>query len=66
MKNDKKRINTEISVESVHGQPVDAADMINKYGTYQIQPTSDSENDFPMISGGLPKKINNPNPRQPK
>ena len=26
------------------GQPDDCADLVNKYGTYNIQPTSDTEN----------------------
>lgn len=33
-------------------------DLINKYGTYEIQPTSDTDNAFPKISQGLPKKKN--------
>ena len=36
------------------GQPNDCADLINKYGTYNIQPTADTENLFPMIAPGLP------------
>ena len=38
------------------GQPEDRRDLINKYGTYEIQPTADSENVFPLIAPGLPKK----------
>ena len=38
------------------GQPDDCADLVNKYGTYNIQPTADTENVFPMIAQGLPKK----------
>lgn len=37
------------------GQPVTALDMVNKYGTYNIQPTAESENEFPEIAQGLPK-----------
>ena len=37
------------------GQPVTAFDLVNKYGTYNIQPTADSENEFPEIAQGLPK-----------
>ncbi len=51
-----KKIKTEISSEGIHGQPVDAFDLINKYGTYEIQPTSDSDNEFPQIAEGLPKE----------
>ncbi len=35
-------------------QPDDCYDLINKYGTYNIQPTSDTENIFPLIAPGLP------------
>ena len=38
------------------GQPDDCADLVNKYGTYNIQPTSDTENLFPMIAPGLPEE----------
>lgn len=34
------------------GQPDDCADLVNKYGTYNIQPTSDTENLFPLIAAG--------------
>ena len=30
------------------------ASMVNRYGTYNIQPTCDMENDFPKISQGNP------------
>ena len=36
------------------GQPEDAFELINKYGTYNIQPTNEQENAFPMIAQGLP------------
>ena len=54
-KKDKKQTGT----ESVSGQPVDAFDMVNKYGTYEIQPTQESENAFPKIAQGLPKENKN-------
>lgn len=45
------------SVPFLEGQPIqgmvpDALDMANRYGTYEIQPTSDSENFFPIIAAG--------------
>ena len=43
-------------LRNVHGQPETAFDMVNKYGTYEIQPTADSGNDYPQISQGLPKE----------
>ena len=36
------------------GQPEDCADLVNQYGTYNIQPTADTENLFPLIAPGLP------------
>lgn len=37
------------------GQPESTFDMINKYGTYNIQPTNEQENPFPAIAQGMPK-----------
>ncbi len=34
--------------------PETCEDLVNTYGTYNIQPTADNENDFPMIAQGLP------------
>ena len=35
--------------------PVDSTfDIVNRYGTYNIQPTADTENLFPLIAPGLP------------
>lgn len=39
----------EISVVPVLGEPVDAWDQINKYGTYEVQDTADTDNVFPTI-----------------
>lgn len=36
------------------GQPEDVSDLINKYGTYNIQPTNEQENLFPAIMQALP------------
>ena len=36
--------------------PDDSFDMVNKYGTYEIQPSNDTDNMFPAISQGLAKK----------
>ena len=38
------------------GRPGDCADLVNKYGTYNIQPTADTENVFPLISQALPEQ----------
>ena len=34
------------------GQPETAEELINKYGTYEIQPTADTDNPFPAIAQG--------------
>lgn len=40
----------------------DAFDLVNKYGTYEIQDTADTSNLFPMIAQGLPiKEMQNKN-----
>lgn len=44
------------SSDSFYGQPDDCYDIINKYGTYNIQPTVDSGNEYPTIGYGLPKE----------
>ena len=36
------------------GQPDDCFDMVNQYGTYEIQRTADTGNFFPAIAQGLP------------
>ena len=36
--------------------PEDIHDLINGWGTYNIQATSKTENLFPLIGPGLPKK----------
>ena len=39
----------------ISGSPETAEEMINKYGTYEIQPTADSDHMFPAIAQGLPQ-----------
>ena len=57
MKEDEKLPYHEAPMTEPHfGQPDDGYDLINRYGTYNIQPTADTENVFPMIAQGLPKK----------
>ncbi len=61
MKENKKRyikngINMTPSVDAVHSQPEDCFELINKYGTYNIQPTADSDNYFPEIAQGKAKR----------
>ena len=43
-------------VHRFSGVPEDVHDIVNMYGTYNVQRTADTENVFPMIAPGLPKK----------
>lgn len=56
MNKDNKKINQEIAVTPIDGQPETAYDMVNKYGTYEIQPTSDTDNEYPAIAQGFNKR----------
>jgi len=42
-------------VNPYFGQPEDCFDLINCYGTYNIQRTAESENEYPAIAQGLPR-----------
>ena len=55
MKNNKdnKKIS---SAKPPIGDVYDAEDIVNKFGTYNIQPTADTKNLFPQISQGLPQQ----------
>lgn len=46
------------SSDAIISQPLDCFELINKYGTYNIQPTADSDHDFPKIAQGLPSEKN--------
>lgn len=51
---DKKEDNLYRNIaEPVYGQPETCGELIHKYGTYEIQPTSDSDNEFPEIAQGI-------------
>ncbi len=53
----KKKLGEKIKMRGTQmGNPEDAEDMVNQYGTYNIQPTADTENEFPAIAQGLGKK----------
>ena len=43
-------------VQSWDPTPDTCEEMVNTYGTYEIQPTADSKNMFPAISQGLPSE----------
>ena len=51
------------SAENWDRTPDTAAEQVNAYGTYEIQPTAVSEYDFPAISQGLPSEEINPKPK---
>ena len=38
------------------GVPESGFDLVNEYGTYNIQPTADTDNLFPLIAPGLPRR----------
>jgi len=40
--------------EARFGQPENIDDLLNQYGTYNIQPTNEQENAFPMLMQALP------------
>ena len=44
--------------EPVETQPETCDELLHKYGTYEIQPTAESGNEFPKIAEGLPDKEN--------
>ena len=55
MKNEKEKIKPVIDVSSVPvtGMPETAFDMVNRYGTYNIQSTADTENMYPTVAHGF-------------
>lgn len=46
-------------VHAFSAPPESTEALINMYGTYNIQPTVDTENTFPLIGHGLPKQWRN-------
>ena len=65
MKNKDKKQNTErdfdlldgVSVYTNKGMPETASDMVNFYGTYEIQATAETDNEYPAIAQGYNPKI---------
>ncbi len=66
-KNDKKKNLKEQGVDeyqvemtpsavSIGDAPDDSFQLVNKYGTYEIQPTADTDNKFPAIAQGFARK----------
>ena len=52
-----------VSSEDVRDTPETVFEQINKYGTYEIQPTADRADFFPAIAQGLPTQPTGPNMR---
>ena len=44
----------EKSIRQAKGIPQNCDELLTKYGTYNIQPTADTENLFPAIAHSLP------------
>ncbi len=55
-KEHKFHVPVDVRVRSWDPTPDTAEEMINTYGTYEIQATADSEFMFPAISQGLPSE----------
>ncbi len=53
---DKFYVSSRPSVESWDRTPDTAEELINTYGTYEIQATCATDNTFPAISQGLPSE----------
>lgn len=43
-------------VNAFPGSPDSCFDLVNQFGTYNIQPTADADNLFPLIAPGLPRR----------
>ena len=51
--------NFELAINAPASTPETCEEMINSYGTYNIQPTADTPNDFPAIAQGTPRYMKN-------
>ena len=52
--------NPENNTVGIYGQPYTVSELIHKYGTYEIQPTGETDNEFPTIAQGLPENAKKP------
>lgn len=48
---------TDASSVPVYGVPETAFEAVNRFGTYEIQATADTVNEYPAIAQGFNKKI---------
>ena len=53
----KPTTDTEMTLENMHRPPETAEEMVNCFGTYEIQPTADRDDMYPTIAQGFNKKI---------
>ena len=53
---DKYQVEMTPSAVSVGDAPDDSFQLVNKYGTYEIQPTADTDNKFPAIAQGFSRR----------
>ena len=53
----KEEAMTDMSVISNKGMPEDAFEMVNFYGTYEIQATAETDNQYPAIAQGYNPKM---------
>jgi hypothetical protein len=66
-KENKNYINQlEESVTYIPDSPETPSEMVNKYGTYEIQPTGETDNEFPTIAQGLSKNAKKPTVKPPE
>lgn len=52
-----KKSPKDLSQNTTRGLPETAFEMVNRYGTYEIQATADTDNQYPAIAQGYNKKI---------
>lgn len=52
-----KKMMTEMSTVANKGMPEDAYEMVNFYGTYEIQATAETDNQYPAIAQGYNQAI---------
>ena len=53
---DKKKMSHMTYVHTTDNEPDTAFDLVNLYGTYEIQKTADAPNTYPAIAQGFNKK----------
>jgi len=57
LKNNDKNIDMEPSVMRKKVEDESAINMVNNYGTYEVQNTADTNNQYPAIAQGFNEKI---------